>query len=183
MRLPMNSAREPVGVSGSGSSSARESSFPWSPCSSPAPPSSSWPSASTCFGCGNQRSDNDGLRIFPGPVAGQDMVAATWRPDPSLAGADGGIGPEIIWAAIDCPGSFAVMPGMRAGFPAGSRVMLGRSVAEVADRVEPARPCVIMGWPLGAEGRKLYAGVALFSNQGTLLAATRQTWIVVLPPA
>jgi predicted amidohydrolase len=61
--------------------------------------------------------------------------------------------------------------------------MLGRCVAEVADRVEPGRPCVIVGWPLGAEGRKLYAGVALFSDQGTLLAATRQTWIVVLPKA
>lgn len=137
----------------------------------------------TCFGCGNQRADNDGLRIFPGPVAGHDMVAATWRPDPSLAGADGGIGPEIIWAAIDCPGGFAVIPGLRAGYPAGSRVVLGRCVAEVADRVEPERPCVIIGWPLSTEGRKLYAGVALFSDQGTLLAATRQTWIVVLPQA
>lgn len=42
---------------------------------------------------------------------------------------------------------------------------------------------MIIGWALGAEGRKLTAGVALFSDQGTLLAATRQTWIVVLPPA
>ena len=32
-------------------------------------------------------------------------------------------------------------------------------------------------WPLGEDGRKLYAGTALFSADGELLALARQTWI------
>ena len=38
--------------------------------------------------------------------------------------------------------------------------------------------CVSIGWPLGEDGRKLYAGTALFSETGELLAHACQTWIV-----
>jgi hypothetical protein len=38
--------------------------------------------------------------------------------------------------------------------------------------------CVVASWPLGEEGRKLYAGTALFAADGELLALARQTWIV-----
>src|SRR5262245_34104782 len=31
-----------------------------------------------CFACGPARAIGDGLRIFPGPVRGRDMVAAPW---------------------------------------------------------------------------------------------------------
>jgi hypothetical protein len=37
--------------------------------------------------------------------------------------------------------------------------------------------CVVIGWPLGEEGRKLYAGTALFGARGDLLALARQVWI------
>src|SRR5699024_3173821 len=33
----------------------------------------------TCFVCGTDREEGDGLRIFPGPV-GDDRAAATWTP-------------------------------------------------------------------------------------------------------
>jgi hypothetical protein len=42
-----------------------------------------------CFVCGPARSPGDGLRIFPGPVAGRQLWAAPWTPDPSVADADG----------------------------------------------------------------------------------------------
>src|SRR4051794_19166394 len=31
-----------------------------------------------CFVCGAARAEGDGLRIFAGPVAGRELVAATW---------------------------------------------------------------------------------------------------------
>ena len=46
------------------------------------------------------------------------------------------------------------------------------------DRVpEAGEECVVASWPLGEDGRKLYAGTALFSAAGELLAIARQTWI------
>ena len=34
-----------------------------------------------------------------------------------------------------------------------------------------------IGWPLGEEGRKLFAGTALYGRGGELLAVARQVWI------
>ncbi len=41
----------------------------------------------TCFTCGTGREEGDGLRIFPGDVAGDELarVAAPWTPHPSVA--------------------------------------------------------------------------------------------------
>jgi hypothetical protein len=36
---------------------------------------------------------------------------------------------------------------------------------------------VSVSWPFGEEGRKLYAGTALFAEDGEVLALARQTWI------
>jgi hypothetical protein len=38
--------------------------------------------------------------------------------------------------------------------------------------------CVVVGWPLGEEGRKLFAGTALLGADGEPLAAARQVWVV-----
>ena len=38
-------------------------------------------------------------------------------------------------------------------------------------------PCVVVGWPLGEEGRKLYAGTALYGESGPPLARALATWI------
>jgi hypothetical protein len=37
--------------------------------------------------------------------------------------------------------------------------------------------CAAAAWPLGEDGRKLYAGTALFAEDGELLALARQVWI------
>ena len=64
----------------------------------------------TCFGCGPNRPDGDGLRLFPGPVEDRDVVACVWRPDPGLAHGAGKVRPEFAWAALDCPTAFACDP-------------------------------------------------------------------------
>jgi hypothetical protein len=116
-----------------------------------------------CFTCG-VRAERDGLEIYAGAVAGREPVhAAPWTAHDAT--------PEVVWAAIDCPGAYAV------GVEGRGEIVLGRMAARV-DRV-PAEgeECVVVSWPLGEEGRKLYAGTALLTPHGELLAIARQTWI------
>lgn len=115
-----------------------------------------------CFVCGWQR--EDGLRIYAGPVSGTNMVAATWTPEL--------VAPELVWAALDCPGAYAVQSGWR-GTP-----VLGRLAARIEHLPHAGEPCVVMAWPLGEEGRKLYAGTALFGQDGRVLGSARATWII-----
>ena len=120
------------------------------------------PEFSECFVCGVR---DDGLRIRVGPVAGREPLHASpiALPEPH---------PEIVWAAIDCPGAYAV------GAEGRGNIVLGRMTARV-DRVpEASEQCVVASWPLGEDGRKLSAGTALFAEDGELLALARQTWIV-----
>jgi hypothetical protein len=123
----------------------------------------------TCFVCGPRRAEGDGLRIFAGPLGGRPMVAAPWIPDQSLAGPDGTIAPEFLWAALDCPGGFATPV-------AGRTVVLGEMVAAIERRVRPGDACVVLGWPLHSEGRKHYVGTAIFKPDGEVVARSRATW-------
>ncbi len=63
-----------------------------------------------CFVCGPKRTFGDGMRIFPGLIEARSIVAAPWIPDASLAERSGTLAPEFIWAALDCPSGFAVLP-------------------------------------------------------------------------
>ncbi len=129
----------------------------------------------TCFVCGPDRSEGDGLRIFPGPVTGRDIVAAPWTPHTSLGDKDGRVPPEIVWAALDCPSGFAV-------WGPGTVQVLGRLAARLIAPAVLSQRYVVIGWPLGAEGRKLYGGSALFSEDATLHAVGRATWIEITAP-
>jgi len=126
----------------------------------------------TCFGCGRLRDEGDALRIFAGPleVDGQAMVAGAWRPGPVLAEPDGGVATRWVLAALDCPGAFAFITG---GIGAG---LLGRITFEQHAEVRADADHVVVGWQIGNEGRKLFAGTALFDAAGSLLAAARATW-------
>ena len=116
-----------------------------------------------CFSCG-ARTEGDGLRIYAGAVRGREPVhAAPWKVDEAS--------PEIVWAAIDCSGAYAV------GAAGRGEVVLGRMTARVLRAPESGATGVVVAWPLGEEGRKLYAGTALFAGDGELLALARQTWI------
>jgi hypothetical protein len=123
-----------------------------------------WPDAfRQCFVCGI-REEHDGLEIRVGPVAGREPLhAAPWiASQPSR---------EVVWAAIDCPGAYAV------GAEGRGEVVLGRMAARVLRVPDDGEPCVVVSWPLGTDGRKLYAGTALYAEDGELLALARQTWI------
>ena len=116
---------------------------------------------SECFSCGIR--PDDGLCINPGSVRGTDLHAAPWIAHD--------VSPEVVWAAIDCSGAYAV------GGPGRGEVVLGRMAAEIHRLPEEGERCVVVAWPLGEDGRKLYAGTALLGADGEPLALARQTWI------
>ena len=129
----------------------------------------------TCFTCGPQRAQGDGLRIFPGrlPEANQSssIFAAPWIPDASLASEGSVVRPEFVWAAMDCPTGFA------AGFPWRGTLVTGRLAVEQTAPVYALRPYVVVSWPTGNEGRKFHAGAALYADDGSLCAKARAVWI------
>lgn len=135
----------------------------------------------SCFGCGHERTEGDGLRIFSGPVKESEIIAAPWLPDASLAGETGKVRTEFIWAALDCPTGWAVVNLQKDKNNDIPYILLGRFVAEVREELEPGQNCVTIGWPIGNDGRKLFGGSAIFSDSGKLFAAGKATWITVQP--
>jgi hypothetical protein len=122
---------------------------------------------STCFVCGPARSD--GLGIYAGPVEGRDgVVAAPWTPPGELS-------ELLVWAALDCPSGWAVDDFQREGF------LLGRLAARIDALPTPGRHHVVVGWRRAIDGRKRYAGSAVFTADGELLAQARSTWIEARP--
>ena len=132
-----------------------------------------------CFVCGPERAEGDGLRIFPGPLVGRPGVAAPWIPDASLAapgtavGSGGRVGPEFVWAALDCPGGFA--------FPLASdrAILLGELAVERRGDVHVGERCVVLGWEIGTEGRRHFVATALFGEDGACRGVARATWFEV----
>ena len=117
-----------------------------------------------CFVCGHARGE-DALHIHAAPVEGRTVCAAPWvvREDT--------VGPEFVWAALDCPGAYAT------GVPGRGVVVLGQLTARV-DRVpEAGEKCVVVARGLGSDGRKHGAATALFTASGELLGLARALWI------
>jgi acyl-coenzyme A thioesterase PaaI-like protein len=121
-----------------------------------------------CFVCGPERGVGDGLRIFPG-ASGGGMVAAPWKPAADLSDSDGIVRSEFVWAALDCPGYFAVQ--QLAG-PA----VLGELAVRMHEPVGGGEPLVVIGWPIESSGRKHRAGTALYAGD-RLIAAAEATWV------
>lgn len=127
----------------------------------------------TCFVCGPARPQRDGLGLFPGPVAGTGIWASVWQPTPDLLDATGNVRPEILWSALDCPGYFAALGDTLR--PA----VLGELAGELRAVVGGDQPLVVFAWPLGEDGRKIYAGTAIATAQGEVVACARSIWIIL----
>ena len=135
----------------------------------------------TCFACGPDRADGDGLRIFPGPVEGnRGHVASLWVPAPTLAESsdlvDGvqrcGFG--TTWAALDCVGGWSEDL-------EGRPCVLGRMTARVDARPVVGEPHVVVGRFLGRDGRKSFTASTLYDADGRVVAAARHVWVAVDP--
>ncbi|MCI0436413.1 MAG: hypothetical protein L0271_22670 [Gemmatimonadetes bacterium] len=128
----------------------------------------------TCLVCGPARAPGDGFRIFAGPVAGADLVASPWIPDPGWADEDGALRAEALWASLDCPGAFAAYLDIEP-----RPVVLGRITARIDALPGVGERCVVIGWNLGNERRKHVVGTAVYGEGGELCAVARATWIEV----
>lgn len=127
----------------------------------------------SCFVCGPDRENEDGLRIFPGAIAERRIVAAPWVPAESVCDASGIVQPEIVWAALDCPswfGIFTFEPGVK-------YALLGQLSTRILKRPAAQEQCVVIGWAAGREGRKLHGGAAIYSSDGVLMGSSAATWI------
>ncbi|WP_370617980.1 hypothetical protein [Mumia sp. Pv 4-285] len=128
-----------------------------------------------CFTCGTARAAGDGLRVFTGPVddaAFPETVAALWAADEAFGDHDGLLAPEVVWAAIDCPGGWA------AHIDA-TPMVLGRMTGQVLAPVRVGVEHVTVGTLRSVDGRKHRTATALYSLDGTLVARAEQTWIAI----
>lgn len=126
----------------------------------------------TCFGCGQHTARDETLQIAVGPLeaGGVAQVAAAWTPADCFGRPDGTVDPQFVLAALDCPGAFAfIADGIRAG-------LLGRIVFEQYAAARVGDEHVVTGWQIERDGRKMFAGTALFTPDGQLLAAAKATW-------
>ena len=132
-----------------------------------------------CFTCASGLAEGYGCRVFVGQLHGAALgvVAGVWTPHANFAAEDGLTRTEVVWAAIDCPGSLCwVVQGAGGG-------LLGTMTGEILRRPAAGEACVVLAWPLERSGRKLISGVALFTADGELLARARQIWIGSAPAA
>ncbi len=138
----------------------------------------------TCFTCGPDRDEGDGLRIFPGPVEdldGEVRVAAVWTPHPSTAEDWHAYEDDhrrasvpVTWAALDCPGGWS---GDLATYPS----VLGRMTARIDTLPVVGEEHVVVGHYRGREGRKTHTASTLYDADGRVVATAEHTWIQVDP--
>jgi len=119
----------------------------------------------TCFACGTQRDPSDALCLRTGLLARHATLrAAAWTPRESA--------PELVWAALDCPGGWASGIAER-------EIVLATMTASIRDLPVVDEPHVVMAWPHGQDGRKYYSGTCLYAGDGRLLAQADSVWISV----
>lgn len=127
----------------------------------------------TCFVCGEDREQGQGLHIFAGRLENTNLYASPWVPDEQLTDKAGWVRPEFVWAALDCPGAYASL-GDRA-----RPILLGRMTAQILKPLKPNSKCVVMAWLIERDGRKSWSGTALFDHTGELVGKARAIWFEV----
>jgi hypothetical protein len=116
----------------------------------------------TCFVCGPQRPD--GLRIYPGKLP--DGRTASPFEVPSDVDA------VMVWAALDCPGGWAVIEGDRPW-------VLGRFAVTIGHLPQPGDRCVVVGQAVSREGRKALVRTTLYTPDERVAARGEATWIAL----
>jgi hypothetical protein len=125
-----------------------------------------------CFVCGTSRSGEDGMCLFTGPV-GEGVVGSSWVPSAEFASTEGVIAPELICAALDCPGAWALIDRYGIEGP----LVLGRMTYRLERPIRAGGRYVVMGWALGREGRKTFCGTGVYDADGKACAVAGATWI------
>jgi hypothetical protein len=121
----------------------------------------------TCFGCGLERPQHDGLALYAGKVDGRESarVATPFVPRE-------GTGPDrvLIWAALDCPGGWSI--GLL-----GRRAVLGQMTARIHDVARLGEHCVVVAECDRWEGRKAFSRSTVYGADERVLGVAAATWI------
>ncbi len=128
----------------------------------------------SCFVCGLDRAEGDGLRLTPGVLPGTgDRTACEWSP-----GDD--VDVPQTWASVDCPGGWSTDL-------VGRPMVLGGITVALHRVPRPGERCVVTGLERGTEGRKTRTAATLWSfdddREPELLATAEHLWIAVDPSA
>lgn len=139
-----------------------------------------------CFTCGPARAEEDGLRIFAGPVAGREAVASPWTPPQNLAVGSGGVAREYIWSALDCPSIWALI--MREPLDSAVRVVSARMAVQQMASVSALKPHIVMAWAISQDEQSRTGGASILTDTGDVCVVSRHTlvatnWGVPLSPA
>lgn len=121
-----------------------------------------------CFVCGPERTEGDGLRIFPGAVDDSGLVAAVWIPHSAFAEGES-VGLRHVWAALDCPSFFAL--------PDTDYALLARFTADISRAPQVGEPLVASAWHLDSDGRKHHSASVLTTEDGEIIGRARALWI------
>lgn len=121
-----------------------------------------------CVVCGPAR--DDGFRLFPGQVT-DGIVGCSWTTPGGLTRGSEALPAEVVWAALDCPGGWALLAGWDTPefFPA-----LVQFAVDIRQPVAPAHDVLVLGWRRGSQGREHRAGSALLDGDGAVLAVAEQ---------
>jgi hypothetical protein len=129
----------------------------------------------TCFACGTERPDHDGLALQPGPVhADRTRTACPFVLRDEHLIDDPASGPPtwVLWAALDCPGGWTIdLPNRPA--------VLGRMSARIIRLPAVGEPCVVMGVLDERDGRKSFSRTTIYGSDGHELGRAAATWIDV----
>ncbi len=121
-----------------------------------------------CFCCGADH--ENGLGVFAARLDERQVVAA-WQTRTDWRDDSGAIPIPYLWTALDCPGQIAyAVEGIRTG-------LLGRITASVVKPAIPGDKHVVTAWRDSIEGKKHFAGSAIFNQAGELVASALSIWI------
>lgn len=125
-----------------------------------------------CFVCSRQRRESDGLGVFAGPLQHSLTVACDWHSDERWCEAQARrqVASRFVWAALDCPGYFAVGADR-------APCLLAEMQLRQLRPVPSAAPLAILGWPLQFSGRRRLAATGIFSASGEVLALAKTLWV------
>ena len=132
----------------------------------------------TCFVCGPQRSEGDGMRVFTGPQEDTSLYGAKWHAHPAWSSNGTSIDPRYIWSALDCPSSG---PAFATSVQADSDIayVLGTLSVEIKGQVQVGEDYSIV-CATDEDHERLYrTRVSLYGKDKSLLAAGYAVWIQV----
>ena len=132
----------------------------------------------TCFVCGPQRDDGEGMRIFTGPGQDTKLYAARWHTHRAWSSNGVDIDPKYIWSALDCPSSG---PAFATSVQAESDIayVLGTLSLKVSEKPKVNENYSIVCATDEKHERLYRTRVSLYADDATLLATGAAVWIQV----